>query len=214
MYIIPVSGCNLGCKYCFIGKINNHTMICMSEQTLLNALQKFSTYLQEHKMRDGTVLFYGGEPTLKFDLVKKAVLFGKTQPVKMKFSIITNGTLLTEEYMKFIKENNIQLSISLDGPKELTDHSRIFKEYNNSVYDNVVQKIQKLKKLNKSNNIFPGIDWNGIGGREKEEFEKHNNVRYEEETMFFLYITGFLKILKIIMEDGEIRFSINRKYSA
>ncbi|MFQ7821408.1 hypothetical protein [Clostridium sp.] len=72
----------------------------------------------------------------------------------------------------------------------------------------------ELKKLNKSNNIFPGIDWNGIGGREKEEFEKHNNVRYEEETMFFLYITGFLKILKIIMEDGEIRFSINRKYSA
>lgn len=148
MYIIPVSGCNLGCKYCFIGKINNHTMICMSEQTLLNALQKFSTYLQEHKMKDGTVLFYGGEPTLKFNLVKKAVLFGKTQPVKMKFSIITNGTLLTEEYMKFIKENNIQLSISLDGPKELTDHSRIFKEYNNSVYDTVVQKIQKLRKLN------------------------------------------------------------------
>ena len=71
----------------------------------------------------------------------------------------------------------------------------------------------ELKKLNKSNNIFHGIDRNGIGGREKEEFEKHNNVRYEEETMFFLYITGFLKILKIIMEDGEIRFSINRKYS-
>lgn len=148
MYIIPASGCNLGCKYCFIGKINNRAMIYMSEKTLLNALQKFSNYLQENKLKDGTVLFYGGEPTLKFDLIKKAILFGKTQPVKIKFSIITNGTILTDEYMKFIKENKIQLSLSLDGPKELTDNFRVFKEQDTSVYDTVIKKVQRLKELN------------------------------------------------------------------
>ena len=148
MYIIPISGCNLGCKYCFIGKIDSHAMTHMSESTLLTALQKFSHYLQTNKKKEGTVLFYGGEPTLRFNLIQKAVQFAKTQPVKMKFSIITNGTLLTEKDMHFIKENKIQLSLSLDGPKDITDHSRIFKNKDKSVYDTVMQKIQKLKALN------------------------------------------------------------------
>ena len=61
-----------------------------------------------------------------------------------------------------------------------------------------------MKKLSKSNNIFIGWDWNGIAGISKEEFEKNNNVIYDEETIFFVYITGLLKILKIIMEEGKI----------
>ena len=65
----------------------------------------------------------------------------------------------------------------------------------------------ELKKLNRSNNIFIGRDWNGISGRAKEEFEKNNNVIYNEETIFFVYITGFLKILKIIMEEGKADLS-------
>lgn len=65
----------------------------------------------------------------------------------------------------------------------------------------------ELKKLNISNNIFIGIDWNGISGRAKEEFEKNNNVIYNEETIFFVYITGLLKILKIIMEEEKVDLS-------
>ena len=65
----------------------------------------------------------------------------------------------------------------------------------------------ELKKLNISNNIFIGIDWNGISGRAKEEFEKNNNVIYNEETIFFVYITGLLKILKIIMEEETVDLS-------
>ena len=65
----------------------------------------------------------------------------------------------------------------------------------------------ELKKLNISNNIFIGIDWNGISGRAKEEFEKNNHVIYNEETIFFVYITGLLKILKIIMEEEKVDLS-------
>lgn len=62
----------------------------------------------------------------------------------------------------------------------------------------------ELKSLNGKNNIFRGIDWNGIGGELKENFERCNNIKYDEKTIFFVYISGFLKILKILIEDDRI----------
>ena len=62
-----------------------------------------------------------------------------------------------------------------------------------------------LKKINNKNNILRGKDWNGIGkGEVREEFARINNVNYKDDTIFFVYITGFLKILKVLIEDNKI----------
>lgn len=46
-----------------------------------------------------------------------------------------------------------------------------------------------------------GIDWNVLGqGELRKEFEKINNVKYEGETLTFMYLSGFIKALKIINE--------------
>ena len=66
----------------------------------------------------------------------------------------------------------------------------------------------ELKNLNIKNNIFRGKDWNGIGGEIKEEFEKNNRVRYDGEVIFFVYITGFLKVLKILIEKGKVELLV------
>ena len=94
--------------------------------------------------------------------------------------------ILIDKYPWFIKEYKGRMVITIRDIKEL-------------IGVNI-----DLKKLNIKNNIFRGEDWNGIGGTSKEEVGKNNNIRYEEEIIFFVYITGFLKILKILMEDSKV----------
>lgn len=94
--------------------------------------------------------------------------------------------ILTNKYPWFIREYKGRIIITIRDIKELIGIDI------------------DLKNLNAKNNIFRGRDWNGIGGNLKEEFEKCNNVKYEEETIFFVHIIGFLKILKILMEDGKV----------
>ncbi|WP_300856889.1 hypothetical protein [uncultured Clostridium sp.] len=61
-----------------------------------------------------------------------------------------------------------------------------------------------LKDLNVKNNIFAARDWNGISGKIKEEFEKINNIECKEDIIFFVYISGFFKILKNVIEEGKV----------
>lgn len=146
MYIIPTNSCNLKCTYCFIGKLNDKP-IRMDVKTVTTALDMFNQHLQEIKEK-GTVFFYGAEPLLNFDLIKTAVNYSKKNNYNIDFSMVSNGILLTEEIANFIKLNNISLGISIDGPKEITDKNRIFKNDSLSVYDKVIEKINLLKENN------------------------------------------------------------------
>lgn len=94
--------------------------------------------------------------------------------------------ILTDKYPWFIREYKGRIVVTIRDIKDL------------------IGVDVDLKNLNIKNNIFRGRDWNGIGGKSKEEFEKNNNIRYEEEIIFFVYLTGFLKILKILVEYGKV----------
>lgn len=52
---------------------------------------------------------------------------------------MTNGTLLTEQMVRFCKEHGVNIGISLDGPKYINDMSRVFSTNKGSVYDIVIK---------------------------------------------------------------------------
>ena len=141
MYIIPTNTCNLGCKYCFIGSLLNN-QIKMTDEILYKSIRLFNKQLNNNK---GTILFYGGEPLMNFDIVKKAVEYCKLNNYNNTFSMVTNGLLINEEIADFIKENNISVGISLDGPKELTNKNRVYKNSTIGTYDDVIEKLKVLK---------------------------------------------------------------------
>ncbi len=65
-----------------------------------------------------------------------------------------------------------------------------------------------LGELIRDKSIINYIDWNGIGkGKNREEFERVNEVKYEDDTLIYLHITGFLKILKIFINENRITLS-------
>ncbi|HSQ97487.1 MAG TPA: radical SAM protein [Rickettsiales bacterium] len=147
IYMIPVEGCNLACKYCFIGKINNKKDQAMTKEIADITIKKFTDYLIKNENREGTVLFYGGEPTLNFNIIKQTIdSIKKYAKNNIDVAMVTNGTLFTDEMLEFFKQSRISVGISIDGPKELNDKYRIFKQSNESVYDLVTKNINKIKK--------------------------------------------------------------------
>lgn len=148
MYIIPNNNCNLMCKYCFIGKLNNQHPIKMNTETLYNAIDKFYNHLKDINYHEGKIIFYGGEPLISFDLIEKCVNYINENNYDIMVNMVTNGTLLTEKMADFFKDNNVGIGISIDGPKDITDKNRIY--YNDflSVYDKTFKSIEMLQNKN------------------------------------------------------------------
>ena len=76
--------------------------------------------------------FQGGEPTLAglefFEKFVECVKKYKKKETKVNFCLQTNGTLLDDNWVKFLKENNFLVGISLDGTKEfMTETDRTLK---------------------------------------------------------------------------------------
>ena len=77
---------------------------------------------------------------------------------KISFSLTTNGTLITDEMINFLSEENIHLVVSLDGPKEIHDKSRVFADgrgihilsHNRNFIDAIIV-IQRIHNHTKSN---------------------------------------------------------------
>lgn len=137
-YFILSEACNMACKYCFLGnsQIHNCEEKAMSIET---ATQCFDYFIYQTKKSglssDITrqVVFYGGEPLIGFDTLKHCVqLYNDYKNFKkidfdIEFSIVTNGTLLNQDIATYFSENNISVSLSLDGPNEHSNENRIFK---------------------------------------------------------------------------------------
>jgi uncharacterized protein len=146
--------CNLRCKYCGYGELygdygnrDNKDLPWEYVDATIKYLKGFweSNEFPSFKKRI-SIGFYGGEPLLKMDLIKKIVgLLEQLDKNQFSFSynITTNGTLL-DRYMDFLVKKGVQISISLDG-NILNNEYRLTKSGNNS-HKSVVENINKLKK--------------------------------------------------------------------
>ncbi|SCM82921.1 Paired radical SAM protein 1 [uncultured Sporomusa sp.] len=92
--------------------------------------------------------FQGGEPLLNWPIVREIVQYGeflnRFAKRRLEFVICTNLTLLTDEMIAFIKEHNIMISTSLDGPKPIQDGHRKTRE-GYSGYDVFCKNLQRLR---------------------------------------------------------------------
>ncbi|MDD5901681.1 MAG: radical SAM protein [Lachnospiraceae bacterium] len=110
--------CNLRCKYCFCGEKYTENM---SEGMLEDAMAFFNGICTEN----ATITFFGGEPLMRMDLIRRAITLNKeVYGGKFGFTITTNGLLLTPANYKFLLENRVDVLLSLDGNKESQDVNR------------------------------------------------------------------------------------------
>ena len=119
--------CNLKCRYCFAEEGEYHgRRALMSFEVGKRALD----FLIENSGNrvNLEVDFFGGEPTMNFDVVKQLVQYGRSREKeankKFRFTLTTNGILLNDEILDFANKEMSNLVLSIDGRKEVNDRMR------------------------------------------------------------------------------------------
>lgn len=138
--------CNLACRYCFAGEGEyKGDRSLMSFEVGKKALDFLVA--NSGSRRNLEVDFFGGEPLLNFDVVKKLVAYGreleKTKDKHFRFTLTTNGVLLNDEIIEFANDEMDNIVLSIDGRKEVHDHMRPFKNGTGS-YDYIIDKFKKV----------------------------------------------------------------------
>jgi|GEM_PF-716695 len=146
LYLILSQSCNLGCKYCFLeNEFANWKNETMSFDIAKISIDKFNNYLLKNEIITPRIMLYGGEALLNWSTIIKIIEYTEKINSNIVYSIVTNGTLTTKEMIEYLKHHNVSIAISLDGPKDINDKNRVFKNSVNSVYDSVMKTIENLK---------------------------------------------------------------------
>jgi len=138
--------CNLGCVYCYAqqGSFGGEAR-AMSRSAALGAIDLLLADAGAGERVQVTYL--GGEPLANRELLRESAEYATTLAVRkgaeVRFSITTNGTLLTAEDGEFFERHGFAVTISLDGHGAMHDRLRPFKDGRGS-YDRILSRLQPL----------------------------------------------------------------------
>jgi uncharacterized protein len=151
MVIEITRDCSLNCAYCPTSGKYSHPETFkthMSRETCRTAVDFFCE--RTLNSEETYITFYGGEPLLSFELIRETVNYVKKKYDKKKivFNLTTNATLFTKEILDFFIENNFYILVSLDGPKQINDRYRRFKN-GKGTFNRIMKNLKSLKEYNK-----------------------------------------------------------------
>lgn len=139
--------CNLACVYCFVQQQPNFMTFQIAKDGvdwLAANLNWWREYIHDPQFK-GSITYFGGEPTLMWDeiIVPLTAYIKETYPDCFDLTITTNGTLLNEERIKFLYDNQIYPLLSIDGVKEVQDYNRPMRD-GSSGFDKLIEIIPVL----------------------------------------------------------------------
>ena len=154
--------CNLNCEYCYYlhkeGLLGLSGFKAVSDEILERHIRDF---IAGDDCPEVVFDWQGGEPTLLgVDFFRKIIAMQKKHcpPSKTVLNNLqTNGTLLTEEWCVFLRENRFLVGLSLDGPKEMHDAYRRDKG-GNPTFDRVMASAKLMKKMGVSFNTLTVVN--------------------------------------------------------
>ena len=138
--------CNLNCAYCFAsqGKYQGERAL-MNFEVAKQAMDFLVANSGNHVNLE--VDFFGGEPLMNFDVVKKTVEYArsieKQHGKNFRFTLTTNGVDVDDEVMEFANRECHNVVMSIDGRRDVHDRFRVDYQGKGS-YDTIIPKFQKF----------------------------------------------------------------------
>ena len=175
--------CNLNCSYCFAsqGKYQGDRALMTFEV----GKQAFDFLIANSGTRRNLeVDFFGGEPLMNWDVVKRLVAYArsieKEHNKNFRFTLTTNGVLIDDEVIDFLNKEMSNVVLSLDGRQSVHDKFRVDYAGNGS-YEKIVPKFKRLvEKRNHKDYYMRGTF-------------THNNVDFTED-IFHMADLGFTEL--------------------
>ncbi|MCL2718161.1 MAG: radical SAM protein [Lachnospiraceae bacterium] len=140
--------CNLRCGYCTYNE-DCDTDRGFSERDMPDEIAfKAIDYIFNNSVDNSkiSISFYGGEPLLKYKLMKECIEYAKSinSKIDIHYSFTTNCTLVTQEIANDLsKLANISILCSIDGPKEIHD---LYRKDSRGIgsFDNAIKGLRLL----------------------------------------------------------------------
>jgi His-Xaa-Ser system radical SAM maturase HxsB len=144
--IVPTLRCNQKCVYCHSSAAPScDSNRDMDRETAIKTLE----FIFQTPATDITIEFQGGDTLENFELFKfiitEAKRLNEKHRKKINFELVTNLTLMTEERLDWIAQEGVQVSTSLDGPKEIHDKNRKY-ENGAGTYDDVAKWLARFRQ--------------------------------------------------------------------
>jgi len=135
--------CNEVCRYCHASRASmKETGTDMTIETAEKVVDTILTSPSDTL----SIEFQGGEPLVNWDVVRHVVDYANEKADKvgkrLMFSLVTNLSLMDEEKLAWLLDHKIQISTSLDGPKDLHDSNR--KLAGGSAYEDTVKWLGRI----------------------------------------------------------------------
>ena len=183
MCLLISQDCNLRCEYCF-AETGDFGM-GRSLMSLETGKKAIDFLLEKSGNRENLELdFFGGEPLMNFDVVKEIVEYARMREKEygknFRFTVTTNGLLLTDDKIDFINKEMSNVVLSIDGRKCVNDRMR-HRVDGTGCYDTIIEKFRKT------------VDSRG----NKEYYVRGTYTKYNldfSEDVFHLYEQGFDQI--------------------
>lgn len=193
--------CNLRCKYCFASTGDFGT----GRKLMPFEVGKVAIdFLLQHSVgrENLEVDFFGGEPLMNFEVVKQIVAYARSKEEEyqknFRFTITTNGVLLTDDKIDFINREMYNAVLSIDGRKEVNDRLRTKVDGSGS-YDTIIEKYKKLVQ----------------NRGDQEYYVRGTYTRYNldfSEDVLHLYEEGFDQIsVEPVMESPDVEYAIREE---
>ena len=143
--IQPTPFCNIDCRYCYLPQRNSRAVV--AEPTIANL---FSQVFASGWAEDGlTVIWHAGEPmVLPINFYRRAFrLIEELKPpgLGLTHAFQTNGTLIDNDWCAFFAEQQINVGVSVDGPRRLHDINRVTRA-GRGTFDKTIAGIRRLRR--------------------------------------------------------------------
>lgn len=151
LYLLLTQSCNLGCVYCLNGKntYKTDTNLKMNEEVAFRSIDRCMDSLNPDGKLE--VVFFGGEPLLNWPLAKKVISYceenlkGRFEGKRVHFHLTSNLTVMPRDLIEVAKRHNMTFLCDIDGPEDVHDQCRPYKNGKSS-YGRTVANIRRLTK--------------------------------------------------------------------
>ncbi|HVT40951.1 MAG TPA: quinohemoprotein amine dehydrogenase maturation protein [Gemmatimonadaceae bacterium] len=144
------SKCNLSCTYCYEYGDDKIVEASTKPRFMTEETARQSVDFMFAESGDSPVVhltFFGGETLLNFKVLKSALAYANARAAvlgkRVDTSLTTNATLLRDEVIDWLVENDVGVTVSIDGGREQQDRFRTFSNGMGS-YDVILPNIKQL----------------------------------------------------------------------
>ena len=213
MLLMLTYKCQMACCYCRLDRKHPD----MPEDILYKSIDLlFTSPAGEVELQ-----FFGGEPLLRFDLIKKGIAYSekksKAAGKRAKYLLTTNGLLLDKKKLDYLAQFNVYFLLSIDGKNITQSLNRpMLKESRSYPFNRLAKKLELLQKRkcnffvnivvrpDNVGSLFENTSFFLEQGVKKIRFSYELGVFWEKENIFKYYINLF-KIIEAWSRKSDFK---------